>query len=66
MLTGAAVSPGASPGTLNTGSQTWGPGGTYAWEINEATGSLGVSPGWDFINITGDLAITATNKPDDT
>ena len=43
------------------GDVIWGPGGTYAWEMANATGSPGA--GWDWINITGDLTITATNKP---
>lgn len=58
------LSPGNSPGTLSTGSQTWASGGTYLWEINALAtstlpGSEGNDPGWDFTNITGSLTITA-------
>ena len=59
---GGTIAPGTSAGTLNTESQTWAPGGTYAWELADATtGGPGV--GWDWLNITGDLTITATNQP---
>ena len=44
-------------------SATWGPDGSYAWSMANATGSPGA--GWDWLNITGGLTITATNKPDD-
>jgi autotransporter-associated beta strand protein len=61
---GATVSPGLSPGTLNnTGIETWGGGGIYAWEINateDAGGVCGNDPGWDWLNIDGPLSITAT------
>lgn len=58
------LSPGNSPGTANTGSQTWATGGTYLWEINALAtsapaGSEGNNPGWDFANINGTLTITA-------
>ena len=42
-------------------SQTWVPGGTYAWEMSDATGVKGT--GWDWLDITGNLTITATNQP---
>jgi hypothetical protein len=54
------IAPGASIGTLNTGSQTWAPGGTNEVEIGTATGTAGLD--WDFLNITGDLNITVTNN----
>jgi autotransporter-associated beta strand protein len=60
----STLSPGNSPGTLNTGSQTWNNGGTYLWEINELTGnggSEGTNPGWDLTNIAGTLNIAATS-----
>ncbi|MCL4785697.1 MAG: CehA/McbA family metallohydrolase, partial [Verrucomicrobia bacterium] len=50
-----AVSPGASVGSLNTGAQTWNGGGTYVWELNNATGSAG--SGYDRLN-AGANAIT--------
>jgi len=59
---GVTLSPGNSPGTMATGSQTWAGGGTYLWEINRlaaAGGAQGNDPGWDFADITGTLTITA-------
>ena len=53
---GQTISPGNSPGTVTTGAQTWSGGGTYVWEINNATGSQGTN--WDFINGVGALDIS--------
>ncbi len=58
--TGEFISPGNSPGTASTGGQTWAAGGTYVWEINNVTGTAGADPGWDLINGTGTLNITAS------
>ncbi len=61
---GATLSPGNSPGTLSTGSETWAGGGSYLWEINAlgvAGGTQGNNPGWDFADITGSLTITANS-----
>lgn len=58
---GGTVSPGASSGTLTTGSQTWSGGGNYVWEINHANGTQGANPGWDFLNINGTLTINASS-----
>ena len=55
------VAPGASIGTLATGSETWAGGGAYEFEINDATGTAGSSPGWDLLAITGGLNISATS-----
>jgi autotransporter-associated beta strand protein len=52
---GQTLSPGNSPGTLSTGTQTWSNGGTYLWEINSLTGTAGSDPGWDLAAISGDL-----------
>jgi autotransporter-associated beta strand protein len=59
--TGQTIAPGNSPGTANTGSQTWAGGGTYLWEVNDATGTAGADPGWDLVSGTGTLDITATS-----
>ena len=59
--TGQTISPGNSPGTADTTSQTWAAGGTYAWEMNDATGTAGSDPGWDLLSGTGNLNITATS-----
>jgi autotransporter-associated beta strand protein len=54
------LAPGTSPGTLATGPQTWNGGASYQWEINGAAGAAGLDPGWDLINVTGGLTISAT------
>jgi autotransporter-associated beta strand protein len=58
---GQTIAPGNSPGTANTTTQTWAGDGTYLWEINDASGTAGTDPGWDLINLSGELVITATN-----
>jgi autotransporter-associated beta strand protein len=60
---GGKISPGNSPGTLSTGSQTWDAGGSYVWELNNASDSAaakGVS--YDWMNISGTLNIAATSS----
>jgi len=57
---GQIISPGNSPGTANTVDQTWAGGGSYLWEINNASGTAGADPGWDLLLGTGTLTITAT------
>jgi autotransporter-associated beta strand protein len=57
---GGTVSPGASVGTLSAGATTWNTNGIYVWEINDFTGTYGTDPGWDKLDITGDLDIDAT------
>ncbi len=52
-------SPGNSPGTVSTGSETWAPGSSLLWEINNATGTAGSS--WDLLNISGSLTLAATS-----
>ncbi len=51
------ISPGASPGTLTTGAETWAGAGNYVWEINDFNGSIGSA--YDTINATS-ANITAT------
>ncbi len=55
------ISPGNSPGTATTGAQTWASGGSYLWEINNATGTTGADPGWDLLSGSGTLDITAAS-----
>ena len=58
---GSTNAPGSTgPGTLNSGSQTWAGGENYTWEINNPAGVKGGSSGWDWMNISGTLTITAT------
>lgn len=54
------ISPGNSPGTITTAGETWTGGGTYVWEINNATGAQGTN--WDFINGSGVLDISALSS----
>jgi|GEM_PF-1820373 len=56
VASGGTLSPGHSPGALNTGSQTWSPGGNYNWQILDATGAAG--SGYDTLNIAGTLDLT--------
>jgi len=58
---GQSISPGNSPGTASTTTQTWASLGAYIWEINQAAGgTAGSDPGWDLLTLSGDLTITAT------
>jgi fibronectin-binding autotransporter adhesin len=52
----STLSPGNSPGTLNTGNETWLDGGNYNWQIYDATGFAGT--GYDTIAVTGTLDLT--------
>ena len=53
MTVAGTLSPGSSPGTLTTGSQTWIDGADYNWQVRDATGAAG--SGYDTIAITGTL-----------
>ncbi len=59
--TGQILSPGNSPGTAATTSQTWASGGSYLFEINSVGGTAGGDPGWDLLTGTGTLNLTATS-----
>jgi autotransporter-associated beta strand protein len=56
-----SISPGNSPGTMDVDNQTWGTGGSYIWEISDATGTVGAAPGWDLLAGTDTLTIGATS-----
>jgi autotransporter-associated beta strand protein len=58
---GGVISPGNSPGTAITGTQTWTDGGSYLWEINNSAGTKGLDPGWDWLDITGTLELGSLN-----
>lgn len=60
VVVAGAVSPGASVGTLSTGSEVWEPGGTYRFEVSDLTGTFGAHPGFDRLSVGGDLTINAT------
>ncbi len=53
------IAPGNSPGTATTTTQTWAGGGSYNWEINNVAGTAGFDPGWDLVNFSTGLNITA-------
>jgi len=55
---GSIIAPGNSIGKLSTVNQTWASGGVFKMELGSVEGGMGV--GWDGIDITGSLAITAT------
>lgn len=54
------LSPGASVGTINTGSEIWNNGGNFLFEIDDATGTAGAAggPGWDLLAVTGTLDLS--------
>lgn len=55
----SGIAPGSSVGLLSFASGlTWGPGGFYQLEIQDATGGAGT--GWDSIDVTGTLTFNAT------
>jgi autotransporter-associated beta strand protein len=60
IASGGTLTPGNSTGILNTGSTTFLGGGNYDWEI-DTFGSGVVGTNWDFLNITGDLTISANS-----
>ena len=59
IASGGTLAPGNSTGILNAGSTTFASGGNYKWEIDTFGGVVGNN--WDFLNITGDLTISATS-----
>ena len=52
------ISPGTSPGILTVGDLTLNSGGSYTWEIANATGAAGT--GWDQIVASGQLTVAST------
>jgi len=58
---GQSLAPGNSTGTMSAGATTFAGGGTFEFELNDATGTAGSSTaGWDLLNATS-LAVTATS-----
>ncbi|MDY0169808.1 MAG: autotransporter-associated beta strand repeat-containing protein [Thermoguttaceae bacterium] len=62
--TGGTHAPGASVGSQAVGGATWMPGGTFEFEINDAVGLPGESPGWDAILVAGTLDLTNLTDQD--
>jgi autotransporter-associated beta strand protein len=59
---GGVIAPGNSPGTLSVSSLTLNGGGSYNWEVTNATGVAGT--GWDVINVgsgSGAITLNATS-----
>ncbi len=62
LLSGSTVSPGSNLGTLTvTQGVNWAGGGSYNWQIVDATGTAGAAPGWDLLSVGGALDIAATS-----
>ena len=61
LVTGFWPAVNSSPETESAGNTTWAGGGSLEWQINDARGTAGVDPGWDLLNISGTLTITATS-----
>ncbi len=57
---GGTISAGSGVGLFRTGAEFWLGGSTNRWEISDAGSSAGV--GWDLLNITGALSISATSS----
>ncbi|MEI8372366.1 MAG: autotransporter-associated beta strand repeat-containing protein [Planctomycetota bacterium] len=57
VYSGGKFKPGNSPGSVTTGSVTWGSGGEYLVEINDAAGTAGTN--WNLWNIHGTLSLDA-------
>lgn len=53
------LSPGDGIGSASTVDQTWGSGGTYRLEMNDAAGVAGGSIGWDLVQGSGLLTVGA-------
>jgi autotransporter-associated beta strand protein len=67
--TGGTISPAGdglntNVGAIATNNQNWNAGSTYVWEIKDATAAAGT--GYDTINVTGTLAVNATNTDNTT
>jgi autotransporter-associated beta strand protein len=62
LQSGGVQAPGNSVGTQTVvGTNVWEGGGSYQWEVNDFTGTKGVSPGWDWLNVIGVLSNAATS-----
>ena len=61
LVTGFWPAVNSSPETVVAGNTTWAGGGSLTWQLNDALGTAGSDPGWDWQNITGTLTISATS-----
>ena len=51
----------SSPEKEASGNTAWAGGGSLEWQLNDALGTAGSDPGWDWQNITGTLTISVTS-----
>jgi len=54
---GKIIAPGNSPGAAFSANQTWGDGGIFEFEINDADGDLATN--WDHLTLSGALDLSA-------
>jgi len=68
IASGGTLAVGNSPGQMNvTGNAEWAGGGIYSWEFASAAGNnsdplSGQGVNWDFLNVAGELNITANSS----
>jgi autotransporter-associated beta strand protein len=56
------IAPGDSPGTLTTGNETWNAGGSYQWQLNDASDAAGAKgSSYDWLSINGTLTLGSTS-----
>ncbi|HWP41289.1 MAG TPA: hypothetical protein VNL70_10225, partial [Tepidisphaeraceae bacterium] len=61
VLVQGTISPGTSVGQLSSGAQTWDAGGSYVFEMSDASGGAGT--GWDHLQVsTLSVIATSANK----
>ncbi len=60
---GGRFSPGLAVGMATSASTTWGAGGTFEFDLADATGTAG--SGWDKLGVTGGLTVAAGTNPAD-
>ena len=58
---GGVIAPGNSVGGLTYEVLTFGTAGVFDFEINNATGTPGIDPGWDLITVTDSFSLDATD-----
>ena len=58
---GGTVTPGNSPGAIWSAAAVFAAGGSYNWQLTNATGTAGSILGWDLIAVTGTGTLDLTN-----
>ena len=59
---GGIFSPGSSPGAASTANFTLNGGGTFQFEIANATGTAGQLSGWDLLNVEANTTFNVSPK----